>query len=204
MKNRGFVFTGTAFLLVLPAIILAASFAHMLELGDTATSTAIKSDEVYFTFLNLEKSFEDTSNNLAAVYRNDTLTINSKLLEWASYVETTYAAEVGANISVEENQINASYSNSTNVVSVSNFSVSVFFENTNKTRQLGPLSISVAPVNAVPLVNITYPVNGSTLDCETININGTASDSDGSVQNVSVSTDGGSIYSLASGTANWT
>ena len=46
--GRAFVFTATAFLLVIPAIILAASFSAMTLVGDAGSITAIKADKVHY------------------------------------------------------------------------------------------------------------------------------------------------------------
>ena len=54
-KNRAFVFSGIAFILIIPAIIIAASYMNMLSIGSEATFTHIKSDKLYHFFTTIEK-----------------------------------------------------------------------------------------------------------------------------------------------------
>lgn len=53
MKNRGFVFNTMAFLLIIPAAILAASFLHMVQSGSEGIELVIRGDKVFYTCNNV-------------------------------------------------------------------------------------------------------------------------------------------------------
>jgi hypothetical protein len=53
MNNKGFVFTGMAFLLVIPAIMLAASYMSMIKTGEKGTEYSLTSDVVLYTQKNI-------------------------------------------------------------------------------------------------------------------------------------------------------
>ena len=56
--NRGFVFSGMSFLLVIPAIILAASFVNMQKTGNEGVYIRVGSDKTYSVFENVEADLE--------------------------------------------------------------------------------------------------------------------------------------------------
>lgn len=102
MKNNAFAFTGFAFLLAIPAIILAASFMNMLKIGDITTSTALKSDLVFYTSSDIKSSFERTSCNLVYTYGSNTTPIGQFLnTTWADLIEKNYTQKVGVNVSLQ-------------------------------------------------------------------------------------------------------
>lgn len=99
--NKGFVFTGTAFLLVLPAIILAASFMNMLEFGGRATSTAIHGDVLFYAYDSISSSFNKSSYDLVSMFGNDDNEIQDKLNNlWKPSIEGNYSGQIGVNITV--------------------------------------------------------------------------------------------------------
>lgn len=53
MKNSGFVFNAMAFLLIIPAAILAASFLHMVQHGSEGIELVISGDKVFYTCNNV-------------------------------------------------------------------------------------------------------------------------------------------------------
>jgi len=55
-KRKAFVFTGISFLLVIPAIMLAASFAGMVRYGEAGKEIALKSDVVYYITKDLKET----------------------------------------------------------------------------------------------------------------------------------------------------
>jgi len=59
MKSKAFVFSGMGLLLVIPAIVLAASLVNMMGYGREATALAVSGDSVFYSCNNLI-SFLDT------------------------------------------------------------------------------------------------------------------------------------------------
>ncbi len=100
MNSRGFVFTGFAFLLVIPALILAASFFGMLKLGSGAASIAVTSDAVFYAYDNIKASFEETSNNLVLKYGNNAQAIENELAAWRTSITGNYSAQLGLNVTI--------------------------------------------------------------------------------------------------------
>ena len=56
MDKKAFVFTGMAFLLVLPAVILTASYLNMVRTGESSREIMMESDRVFY----FKKDFEET------------------------------------------------------------------------------------------------------------------------------------------------
>lgn len=99
--SKGFIFTGTAFLLVLPAIILAASFANMLEFGGHATSTAIHGDVLFYAYDSIQSSFNKSSYDLVSMFGDDDSEIQNKLNDlWKPSMEGNYSGQLGINITL--------------------------------------------------------------------------------------------------------
>ncbi|MDI6654536.1 MAG: hypothetical protein QME59_01450 [Candidatus Hydrothermarchaeota archaeon] len=99
--NKGFVFTGTAFLLVLPAIILAASFMNMLELGGHATSAAIHGDVLFYAYDSIQSSLNKSSYDLVAMFGDDANEIQDRLRNlWKPSIEGNYSKQLGINIAL--------------------------------------------------------------------------------------------------------
>ncbi len=63
MDNKAFVFTGFAFLMVIPAIILAASLFNMMYYGSTGIAISMVSDEVFYGCQNLISFLQDASRD---------------------------------------------------------------------------------------------------------------------------------------------
>ncbi len=104
--SRAFVFTGMAFLMVIPAVILAASLVSMVEHGNRATMVVMQSDKVAYTFTSLNQSFSSTAENLVEVYGCvDAASIEAELKNWARYMEVNYSKLASVNISILEENI---------------------------------------------------------------------------------------------------
>jgi len=58
MKSKAFVFSTTGFLLVIPAIILAASFMSMLETGSTGVFIHVRADKTFSLFETAETDLD--------------------------------------------------------------------------------------------------------------------------------------------------
>jgi len=82
--KRGFVLSGTALLLVLPAMLLTATFLHMIEIGGETTSIQAVADKVADTGYDLARLIE-YMDNVA-------LPINSEAL---GYIGDNYRASTG-------------------------------------------------------------------------------------------------------------
>lgn len=59
--RRAFVFTGISFLLVIPAIMLAASFAGMIRYGEVGREIALDSDVVFYISKDMRETIEETA-----------------------------------------------------------------------------------------------------------------------------------------------
>lgn|GEM_PF-2428718 len=209
---RAFVFTGMAFLMAIPALILAASLVNMAKIGDTTTILVMKSDKAAYSFNSIAQSFQDAAENLVNVYGKNVTKIQDELVNWAIFIEQNFSKEAGLNVSILEERINVTYDNSTGVqyvyvgdvsdpktkgieINVSLLSDSSFAVKT----VLGPLEIIIPPENIPPEVNITeivytqngtsitQNINNSNLSC-TVNytFKGYAWDEDGGIKNVFV------------------
>lgn len=110
MENKAFVFTGIAFLMIIPSIILAASFVSMQRTGDTAIATKVYSDRVFYAHANIQTNFESTGKSLVTNYACADDYIRGYLNgTWAPYIEQDLAAALGVNITLPEDEINVSY-----------------------------------------------------------------------------------------------
>ncbi|MFQ6136815.1 MAG: fibronectin type III domain-containing protein [Candidatus Hydrothermarchaeales archaeon] len=144
---KGFVFTGIAFLLVIPAMILAASFLNMMETGDEATALATKSDVVFAVYNNVDSSLELASCSYFLIYEDDTATILQNLTDyWAPYIEGNYTA--GITVSIAEDEINVTYNSTEDYIKVGNINnidegipVTITFQNIAYQRDLSPLRL---------------------------------------------------------------
>lgn len=93
MKNRGFVFSTMGFLLIIPAVILAASFLHMVQSGSEGIGLVISGDKTFYTCNNVIDFLQTV-----AVEDERSVAIDGALL---------YAGQSGLNITITES--NASY-----------------------------------------------------------------------------------------------
>ncbi len=99
--SAGFIFTGTAFLLVVPALILAASFINMLEYGGTGVSQAIHGDVLFYAYDAVSSSLNRSSHDLVSKYGDDEGEIQDALNEvWKPAIEGNFSQELGVNISI--------------------------------------------------------------------------------------------------------
>lgn len=99
--RRGFIFTGTAFLLVLPALLLAASFINMLEFGAHGVSKAIHGDVLLYAYDSISSSFNRSSHDLVSKYGDDENEIQDALNNvWKPAMEGNFSQELGVNISI--------------------------------------------------------------------------------------------------------
>ncbi len=162
MKNNAFVFTGFAFLLAIPAVILAASFINMLETGDITTSTALKSDLVFYASSDIKSSFERTSCNLVYTYGSNTTSIGQFLnTTWADLIEKNYTQKVGVNVSLQRS-INV-YDNATvRRIEIGSVPVVVTDLSTNVVHNLtvGPVISSYNNPPSTP--SLLFPISGWT------------------------------------------
>lgn len=145
--NRAFVFSTTAFLLMIPAAILAASFLHMVESGEEATSLSAKSDVTLYTYKNIRASFNKASCSYFLLIGSNTSQIDGNLTEdWAPYIEANYT---GLNISIARDKINVTYDSSQNSIRVGNVDninegipINITYQNTTIEGMIGPLEIA--------------------------------------------------------------
>lgn len=164
---RAFLFTGMAFLMTIPAVILAASLLQIAGTGDTGTVMTIKSDKVAYTYNSISQSFEDTAESLVEAYDNHTR-VQGELKEWAEYMERNFSGKAGVNISIAEDRINVTTENTScgEVVYIGDIdnssttglsiNVSTVDNSTRVSSPLGPLEYSP------PESNISEYVNEST------------------------------------------
>jgi hypothetical protein len=90
MKNRGFVFSTIGFLLIIPAVVLSASFIHMLKTGSQAPSMVMASDTVFFVY-------EDIAQDLCKINTSE-VTVS----QYMGYAENNLSKNVGVNISIDQ------------------------------------------------------------------------------------------------------
>jgi hypothetical protein len=142
--NRAFVFSTTGFLLIIPAVILAASFLHIVKSGEDAAIMSTKSDVTLYTYKNIRASFNKASCSYFLLLGSDTSAIISNLTdEWASYIEANYT---GLNITIAKSQIDVTYNSDENSIKVGNINdindgipVNVTYQDTTIAGELGPL-----------------------------------------------------------------
>lgn len=102
MDNSGFIFTGVGLLLAIPALLLAACFSSMLDLGTETFSLQITGDKTFMLFENVESDMEDVmeiSGRRAAISSVDYMTTYYQCLN-----SSTYSNEygVGADGAIKE------------------------------------------------------------------------------------------------------
>ncbi len=101
MENHGFIFTGTAFLLVLPALLLVASLVNMLEFGGHGVSRAIHGDVLLYAYDSVSSSFNRSAHDLVSKYGDDEDEIQDALNNvWRPAMEGNFSQELGVNISI--------------------------------------------------------------------------------------------------------
>ncbi len=109
MDNRSFVFTGIAFLMIIPSIIIASSFVLMRKTGDNAVIEKLYTDRVFYAFINVESNLNSTSQHLVNTYGCSASDIKNYLTtDWRSFIITNYSNSSGVTITIPVDQINVS------------------------------------------------------------------------------------------------
>lgn len=103
--EEAFFFSGLAFLLIIPALLVAASLIHTATAGTKITTTVVTSDKVYYAFEGVEWDFKRTVEYY--VQDKSELTPSELKQVLQQYLETwgeadvqEYARETGTRISV--------------------------------------------------------------------------------------------------------
>ncbi len=123
MDRRAFVFSSMAFLLAVPAVILAASLLEMMSMADTATSTVVWSDKVFYAGKDLDSSLRRSACNFIFLNTEDSGAVNATAVKsnltsiWVPFVENNYSSGLGVVIDVDEN-FDVSYTASTRKVTI--------------------------------------------------------------------------------------
>jgi hypothetical protein len=178
--KKSFVFTSMAFLLAVPAIILAASLVEMMNLADTSTSMVVWSDKVFYAGKDLDSSIRRSACNFIFLSIDDSGSVNSSAVKanltsvWIPFVENNYSAGLGLTIDVDEN-LNVTYlsANRTVVLNSSRGGIPVNLstpgDDVKYSIYLGPYYLSWNCGNPVETecnpvylsVEITSPTSGS-------------------------------------------
>lgn len=182
MNNRGFVFTGIAFLMIIPSIILAASFVNIRRTGDDTITIKLYSDKVFYTYANIESNLNITGESLVSTYSCETTNISTYLTStWRSFIIQNYGNTSGISITIPEDQINVSYDSATGIIKIGNINtsqgipVNITFADTNIRidKLLGPLEFSltrVTPTSCTDADGDGYNASGGcncgTVDCD--------------------------------------
>ncbi len=211
MRDKAFVFSGLSLLLVLPAVILAASFISMLHTGDIATSTALKSDTVYYPYRTVELNFRKTLCNYIYVHRDgntvDASAVQSDVLtKWVPVIEDQYAPSAGVIINVSEGQLNITFDSASDTIYVgsnpagrpsNDSAIGITIKDLEQRiiydRGLGPYALPINCGNpptssltcddTILLVNAISPADGSSYDtCTNVTISANATTDDCGLQ----------------------
>ncbi len=143
---KGFVFTGMVFLMVIPAMILAASFLNMMETGDKATALVTQSDAAFAVYNNVDSNLELASCSYFLINDDDTALILQNLTGyWAPYIEGNYTA---VTVSIAEDEINVTYNITGDYIKVGNINnidegipITITVQDITYQRDLGPLKL---------------------------------------------------------------
>jgi hypothetical protein len=174
--DKAFVYSGVALLLAIPAVILVAALAGMMEIGDTTTSLVIRSDSVFYPCEDIKGAFEFSANNYATVYEDDVNLFLQRFDDrWRPQV-TGYFSDAGINISIST--INVSFDSSTSSVRVHgkgwfdpiNITITDERGDTKCSAESGPLSIPVGEDEDGPTFFINAPANRTYCDTPPFNI----------------------------------
>ncbi len=93
MKRRAFVFSGMAFLLAIPALILAASFISMLHTGSEGIFINIRGEKTFSLFESAEKDLDravDIAGRRAVIAAADYISLYGECLTSATYNNPPY------------------------------------------------------------------------------------------------------------------
>lgn len=145
--NRAFVFSTTAFLLIVPAAILAASFLQIVKTGEDVAILSAKSDVTLYAFKNIRASFNKASCSFFLLSGSNTSYIIGNLTEdWAPYMEANYT---GLNVTIAKGQINVTYNSVDDSIKVGNINdmregipINLTYRNTTIEGKIGPLEIA--------------------------------------------------------------
>ncbi|MFH1328825.1 MAG: hypothetical protein ABIH76_08310 [Candidatus Bathyarchaeota archaeon] len=137
----------------------------MLELGGKATSTALKSDLVFYTSNDIKSSFEKTGCNLVEVYGSNVTAIRQFLsTTWADLIEKNYTQKVGINVSLQRSRINASDNATLHRIEIGKGGVPLLVTDLNKNvahnSTLGPVISSYNNPPSIP--SLLFPISGWT------------------------------------------
>jgi hypothetical protein len=163
--DKGFVYTGIAFLLAIPVIVLVASLANMMEIGDTTTAMVIRSDSVYYPCEDIQNSFEFAAENYAEVYRNNVTGIQQRFRDrWLPQI-LAYFDDAGINVDISS--INITHDVSTNSIELwsedpdkgINITITDEKGSTKCDVTSGPLSINVGEDTSGPDFLFLSPEN---------------------------------------------
>jgi hypothetical protein len=219
--DHGFVYTGIAFLLAIPVIVLVASLANMMEIGDTTTAMVIRSDSVYYPCEDIQNSFEFAAANYAEVFRQNITGMQERFENvWLPQI-LAYFGDAGINVDISS--INISHDVSTNSVKVwsedpsngINITITDERDTTKCEITSGPLSITVGEDTAGPdylflspenrticepplTLSLSYLVSEPTIS-ETVSINGSSNITANSGMNIQIN-DTGQYYLTLYGT----
>jgi hypothetical protein len=174
MRDNAFVFTGTAFLLVIPTVILAASFINMVEYGSKATVASIRSDVVFYAYNDVKSSFEKTGCNLIDVYGSNTSAIRQYLTAtWAPLIKQNYTERVGVIIDLPEDKINVSDDAQYHRIEIGNLNTSQSIPlNVTDLNSEASLNLSMGPLlssynNPPSTPTLLFPLSGWTTSDDT-------------------------------------
>ncbi len=169
MRDKGFVFTGTVFLLIIPATILAASFINMVEFGSKATVTSIRSDVVFYAYNDIKSNFEETGCNLLDVYGSNTSAIQQYFTAtWAPFIKQNYTEGVGILIGLPEDRINVSDNAQYRRIEIGNLNTSQSIPlNVTDLNSEVSLNLSIGPLissynNPPSTPTLLFPISGWT------------------------------------------
>jgi hypothetical protein len=183
--DRGFVYTGIALLLAIPAVVLVASLANMMEIGGTTTALVVRTDSVYYPCEDIKGSFEFSVENYASVYGAQQWSLVEDRLQnrWLPTV-INYFSDAGINIEISS--INVSFDSSTNSVKVwsedqdKGINITITDEKgaTKCEATSGPLTINVGLDEEGPIFIITSPGNRTICNTPPFNVSLTYSSSE--------------------------
>jgi hypothetical protein len=139
--GKGFIFTGMAFLLIVPAVILVASYIEMIRYGEEGRILALESDIVYYISWDLRETIVNSAENSGRweAYQATALLINTYESLAGNY-SIDYAVEHSWFTDPEVNTSNSSRVIEDNIIAsinealkevMKNYSVAILLNNGN-------------------------------------------------------------------------
>ncbi len=95
MKSRAFIFTGIAFLLIIPAIILVASLLAISDIGSKSTYVHLKGGKTFSVFETAEKDLDraiDIAGRRAVIAAADYILTYGECLNSSTYNNAVYGS----------------------------------------------------------------------------------------------------------------